>query len=138
MASSVVVIGDALLDVLAVPSEPMRRGADVPAAVHAAPGGQGANLAVRLARRGIAVELLCALADDAAGRLLLATLAADGVRVQPLPAEATGAVVALVDSAGERTMLSQRVPSASALAVAPPGRADWLVVSGYLLLEPEA
>jgi sugar/nucleoside kinase (ribokinase family) len=138
MAASVVVVGDALLDVLAVPAEPMRPGADVPAAVRAAPGGQGSNLAVRLARRNVDVELVCALGDDAVGRLLHETLAADGVRVRAVPADATGAVIVLVDAAGERTMLSQRVPLAPRLADAPSVTADWLVVSGYLLLEPGA
>jgi sugar/nucleoside kinase (ribokinase family) len=138
VAASVVVVGDALLDVLAFPAEPMRPGADVPASVQVAPGGQGANLAVRLARRGVAVELVCALGDDAAGRLLRESLAADGVRVRPFHADATGAVVVLVDAAGERTMLSRRVPLAGRVAGAPPVRADWLVASGYLLLEREA
>jgi sugar/nucleoside kinase (ribokinase family) len=138
VAASVVVVGDALLDVLAVPSQPIRPGSDVPGAVKLAPGGQGANLAVRLARRGVAVDLVGALADDAAGRLLREVIAADGVRMRPLAADATGAVIVLVDAAGERTMLSQRVPLAPRLADASPVTADWVVVSGYLLLEPEA
>ena len=135
MTTSVVVVGDALLDVLAVPAEPIRPGADVPAAVRVAPGGQGANLAVRLARRGVPVELVCAIGDDPAGGLLRKALAADGVRVRSVPTEATGAVIVLVDAAGERTMLSQRVPFLWRLSAAP-SSADWLVVSGYLLLEP--
>lgn len=141
MAASVVVVGDALLDVLVAPTEPMRLGADVPAAVRVSPGGQGANLAIRLARRGVAVELVCALGDDAAGRLLRETLAADGVGVRTLVAGATGTVIVLVDAAGERTMLSQRIALVDQLAdVADAGSvaADWLVVSGYLLLEPSA
>ena len=138
MVASVVVVGDALLDVLAAPTEPVRPGADVPASVRLAAGGQGANVAVRLARRGVAVELVCALADDPAGRLLQETLAAERVRVRPLAADATGAVVVLVDAAGERTMLSHRVPLAPRLGAAPGMAADWVVVSGYLLLEPGA
>lgn len=138
MGATVVVVGDALLDVVAVPSEPIRIGADVPAAVRLTPGGQGANLAVRLARRGVAVELVCALGVDVAGRLLRETLAADGVRVRSLPAGATGAVVALLDAAGDRTMLSQRASLGARLTGEPPARADWVAVSGYLFLEPEA
>jgi len=141
MASTVIVVGDAVLDVLASPSEPIRPGADVPAAVWVAAGGQGANLAVRLARRGVAVELICGLGDDAGGRLLRETLAGEGVRVRTLPADATGAVIVLVDAAGERTMLSRRVALAARLAsVASVASvaSDWLVVSGYLLLEAEA
>lgn len=135
---SVVVVGDALLDVLAAPSEPIQPGADVPAAVSLAAGGQGANLAVRLARRGVGVELVCALGDDAGARLLRESLAADGVAVRVLAAEATGAVVVLVDGAGERTMLSRRVPLGDRLPAASAAASEWLVVSGYLLLEPRA
>lgn len=138
MATSVAVVGDALLDILVAPAEPMRRGSDVPAAVRVSPGGQGANLAVRLARRGVAVELVCALGDDASGHLLRETLAADGVRVTPLTADGTGTVIVLVEAAGERTMLSQRVALADQLADASPLEAEWLVVSGYVLLEPAA
>jgi sugar/nucleoside kinase (ribokinase family) len=138
MATTVVVVGDALLDVLARPAEPMRAGADVPAAVALRSGGQGANLAVRLARRGVAVDLVCALADDPAGRLLREALAAEGVRLRPIATEATGTVIVLVDAAGERTMLSQRPPFAALLGNAPPSATGWLVVSGYLLLEPGA
>ncbi len=136
--ASVVVVGDALLDVLAAPSTPMQPGADVPAMVSLAAGGQGANLAVRLGRRGIGVELVCALGDDAAGRLLRESLDADGVRQRPFLADATGAVVVLVDAAGERTMLSRRVPLGHRLREAPSASAEWLVVSGYLLLEAGA
>ena len=138
MSATVVVVGDALLDALARPSEPTRAGADVPAAVAFASGGQGANLAVRLARRGVAVELTCALADDPAGRLLREALSADGVRLRPVAAAATGTVIVLVDAAGERTMLSQRPPFAALVGAAPSSTSDWLVVSGYLLLEPGA
>ena len=49
----VVVIGDATLDVTVAPAEPMRHGGDVAAAIRLAPGGQGANVAVRLARRAV-------------------------------------------------------------------------------------
>lgn len=137
MAASVVVVGDALLDVLAAPSEPMRPGADVPAAVRVGPGGQGANLAIRLARLGLEVELFCATGADAAGKVLLDSLAGEGVHVRSLSAEATGAVVVLVDEAGERTMLSRRVPIAGSPDLSS-AAADWLVVSGYVLLEREA
>lgn len=138
VVASVVVVGDALLDVLTVPAEPMRAGADVPASVQVASGGQGANLAVRLARRGVAVELVCAFGDDAAGRLLRESLAAEGVRARPIATDQTGAVIVLVDGAGERTMLSRRVPLTGRLPAPPAKPADWLVASGYLLLEAGA
>ncbi len=138
--ASALVIGDALLDVHVAPSEPMRPGGDVPAAIRLEPGGQGANVAVRLARRGMEVSLMCALADDPAGAMLSAAFAADGVDVIDLGAEHTGTVVVLLDGMGERTMLSQRVPLVRRLGLDWPEslarlELEWLVVSGYVLLE---
>lgn len=129
----VVVLGDALLDVTVRPSRVPAGGADVPATIRLATGGQGANVAVRLARRGLAVELHCALGDDPAGGLVRAALAADGVRAAAVNAAATGTVVLLLAADGERTMLSQRQAFAAEVTV--PGDAGWVVVSGYLLAE---
>ncbi len=136
MPPSVWVIGDALLDVYVTPSAPPERGSDRPAEVRLEPGGQGANLAVRLARRGVPVRLSCALADDTAGVMLSGALEADGVEVDARGSRATGVVVVLVDADGDRTMLSQRVP----MMPLDHDRAEapWAVISGYLLLEPDA
>jgi ribokinase len=136
--ADVVVIGDALLDVTARPASAIRPGEDVPASVHIGLGGQGANLAVRLARRGATVELVCALGDDQAGTLVRQALGHEGVGVSGVAAEATGTVVILLDQHGERTMLSQRVPFAAGVASAVGDDVAWLIVSGYLLLEAEA
>ena len=135
MPPTVAVVGDAVLDVHVTPSSTVRPGGDIPAEVRLEPGGQGANLAVRLARRGVSVRLTCALGDDLAGAMLRSALAADGVEVRPFAAEATGSVVVLVASTGERTMLSQRIPLAGHLESDPASGAAWLVLSGYLLLE---
>lgn len=135
----VAVVGDAVLDVTLEPSEPMRPGGDVPATVRAAPGGQGANVAVRLARRGATARLACALGDDAAGRLLRAALEADRVRVDATSTAATGAVAILLGPGGERTMLSHRVPVLPDVDLARlTDGADWLAISGYALLEDGA
>jgi len=134
----VVVLGDALLDVTAQPATPIRPGADVPARVRIGYGGQGANLAVRLARQGVVVELVCALGDDPAGTLLRHALIGEGVRLSAVQADATGTVVILLDQTGERTMLSDRVEFAAGAGAAVRDDATWLVVSGYLLLEPGA
>ena len=137
MPPAVSVIGDALLDVHVTPAVSPRPGEDVPAAIRLGPGGQGANLAVRLARRGVSVTLTCALADDAPGRLVRSALEADGVELHAVQADATGVVVVLLDDRGDRTMLSQRAPFASAAAERSAVDA-WLVLSGYLLLEPSS
>ena len=135
----VAVVGDALLDVMLEPAERIRPGGDVPAAVRVGPGGQGANVAVRLARRGATARLGCALGDDVAGRLVREALEADGVRVDSSSAPATGAVAILLGPAGERSMLSQRVPVLPGIDL--PRLVDgaaWLVISGYALLDEGA
>lgn len=135
----VAVVGDALLDVTLRPSEPIRPGGDVPAEVRVGPGGQGANVAVRLSRQGGTARLACALGDDAAGRLLREALEADGVHLVGGSTPATGAVAILLGPGGERSMLSQRVPVLPAVELAPlAAGADWLVISGYALLEDGA
>jgi sugar/nucleoside kinase (ribokinase family) len=134
----VVVIGDAVLDVTARPAAPIRARTDVPAQVRIGCGGQGANLAVRLARRGVAVELVCALGDDPSGAFVRQALVGEGVELSAVRTDATGTVVILVDQHGERTMLSQRASFAGDAAAAVRGDVPWQVVSGYLLLEPDA
>lgn len=135
MSGRVVVLGDALLDVRTVPTEPVRPGSDVQAQIGLLPGGQGANLAVRLARRGMPVELIAAVADDPGGAVIRSALEAEGVALRAIDVPSTGAVVVLTEPGGERTMLSHRAPFGhlvSDLGTA----ASWVVVSGYLLTEP--
>jgi len=136
----VTVLGDATLDVRVAPAMPMRPGADVPASVSLGPGGQGANIAVRLARRGVATRLICRIGTDAAGGIVRSAIARDGVELAEIAAPFTGTIVVLVDGRGERTMLSQRVPLLvpSLLPDLSVIQAEWLVVSGYVLLEPGA
>jgi sugar/nucleoside kinase (ribokinase family) len=136
--AAVNVIGDALLDVQVAPSGPPRAGGDVPAAVRLGPGGQGANLAVRLARRGIDVRLACVIGDDPAGSIVRDAMVDESVTLLGAPVAGTGSVVVILDATGERTMLSDRVPLASRLDPAALPPADWLLVSGYLLLEADA
>jgi ribokinase len=131
----VAVVGDATLDVTVRPAQAPRAGGDVAARITLSPGGQGANVAVRLARAGVTVHLATAIADDAAGRLLAAALENDGVVIERLPAERSGTVVALLDAAGERAMLSDRVTlEPTAVAAACVG-ADWVHCSAYPLAD---
>lgn len=129
----IAVIGDCLLDISVRPSGPMRTGADAPAAIRLSPGGQGANVAVWLARRGVSVRLIAPMADEAAGRLLREALDAEGVELAALPAARTGSVVALLDADGERTMLSDRVRFPPAKFVTLLADVSWIHVSGYAL-----
>ncbi|HTI28825.1 MAG TPA: carbohydrate kinase family protein [Methylomirabilota bacterium] len=131
----ITVIGDSTLDVTVRPAEAPRAGGDVPASISLAPGGQGANVAVRLARAGVDVRLATAIADDAPGRLLLAALEADGVTVARLPAERSGVVISMLDPTGERTMLSDRVTLDPGTLRAACEGAEWVHCSGYAMAD---
>jgi len=131
----VAVIGDCTLDVSVRGAERAQPGGDVPAQISLGPGGQGGNVAVRLARRGVGVRLAAAIGDDAAGRMLQAALQADGVALVRLPAERSGMVVALIDAAGERTMLSDRVSLNPAPLAAAWAANEWVHISGYALAD---
>jgi len=132
-----VVVGDCLLDVTVAPSGPIRPGADAPAGIELGPGGQAANVAVRLARQRAFVRLVAPFADDAAGRLLREAVAAEPIELAALAVERTGTVVALLED-GERTMLSQRAPFPATTARTLAGAiadAGWIHCSGYALLD---
>jgi sugar/nucleoside kinase (ribokinase family) len=129
----IAVIGDCLLDISVRPSGPMRPGADAPAAIRLSPGGQGANVAVRLARRGARVRLITGLADDSTGRFLREAVEAEGVELVAMPVTASGSVIALLDADGERTMLSDRAPFVVDRLPDLIADAGWIHVSGYAL-----
>ncbi len=131
------VIGDATIDVAVAPAHPLRHAGDVPATVRFGFGGQGANVAVRLARRGAEVSLLAAIGSDTAGRLIAETLTAEGVQLAPATVSRSSTVVALLDPSGERSMLSdrQRLPSAVLEPVL--AGASWIHVSAYALLDDD-
>lgn len=133
----VTVIGDTTLDVTVRPTQAPRAGGDVPARIALSAGGQGANVAVRLARDGVTVLLATAIADDTAGQMLTLALAADGVPVERLPAERSGMVVSLLDERGERAMLSDRISLVPAAVAAACVGASWVHCSGYALADDE-
>jgi sugar/nucleoside kinase (ribokinase family) len=135
------VIGDSLVDVAARPAGRLETGADTRAEIQLGPGGQGANVAVRLARRGASVRLLTPLGSDVSGRLVRDALERDHVEVHLLEASATGTVVAVIDENGERAMLSHRIRFGGGavdrlrkLA----GDVDWIHLSGYVVADPDA
>lgn len=130
----ITVIGDCLLDVALRADARAELGGDVPAAILLGPGGQAANVAVRLARRGRGVRLVAPVGHDAVGELLRAAMAADRVELEPLAVERSGAVAALIDGSGERTMYSDRPALEAAAALAAVEASTWIHVSGYALL----
>jgi ribokinase len=132
----ITVLGDAHLDVRVAPAADIRRGSDVPATIHLEPGGQGANVAIRLARRGVPVELIAAVGSDPAGALVRGALEAEGILLHTVEVDATGTAVVLGDLDGERTMYSHRAPFSDRIELPGAAGGGWLVVSGYLLHEP--
>jgi len=135
MVSRFVVVGDLSLDIVVAQSGARREGSDVPAKIRIGPGGQGANVAVRLARQGAHATLVAPLADDAAGRLLREALGAEGLAIRPLPATRSTVVIAVLDETGERTMISDR-QTLDAEAVADRlADATWIHCSGYPMLD---
>ena len=129
------VVGDATLDVTVAPSRPMRRGGDVTAVIRLGPGGQGANVAVRLARRGAQVTLAAPIAGDAGGRLLREWLSADGVTLAPMAAARTAVVVALLDAGGDRSMLSDRQTMDPQAVTSSLDGVGWIHASAYALID---
>ncbi|MEJ2856935.1 MULTISPECIES: carbohydrate kinase family protein [unclassified Saccharothrix] len=139
--TSIVVVGDAGLDVVARHSGPIVHGGDSRAKVTIEPGGAGANTAVWLAACGTTPTLVARVGADSAGRQVHAELTAAGVRCAfAVDTEAaTCCVVVLVDDTGQRTMLPDRGANARfSPADLDPGLlagVKHLHLSGYVLLD---
>ena len=138
----VLVVGDAMLDVIVRPSETLNPTSDTRSRIRLTRGGSGANVAAALADCGHHVTYVAAVGPDLAGERFRLGLALAGVN-DALEAveESTGVVVSIVGPDGQRTMLTDRganrrltgdhVSRQLALAF------DHLHVSGYTLLDSE-
>ncbi|CAM4165006.1 carbohydrate kinase family protein [Kibdelosporangium persicum] len=139
---TILVVGDAGLDVMVLPASEVVYGGDTSAQVRVTMGGAGANTATWLANQGADVVLVGRIGDDMAGRQVLANLASAGVRCELTvdPSASTCCVVIMVDQTGQRTML----PDHGAGAWLQPDdlrpellrAARHLHLSGYVLLDP--
>ena len=139
--SSVLVIGDVMLDVVVRPDGAVQTTSDTPSRVSVGRGGAAANLAVALARSGADVTFAGSAGDDAVRVVVEEALRRAGVtpRLQ-VTGESSGTVVAVIDpSTGQRAMLTDRGAN-SALAreflieMIAEGF-DHVHVSGYTLLD---
>jgi ribokinase len=130
-------LGDVLLDVVVLLTEPLAPGGDVRASNRAGAGGQAANVAAWAAELGAEARCIAKRGDDPAGELVARELTQHGVELAgPVGAGATGVVVSIVRD-GDRSLASDR-------GVAPsfaPDELDaaWIVcdvlhLSGYALL----
>jgi ribokinase len=138
MSVLVCAVGDVMLDVLVSTPGPLTADDDTPAAITLSAGGQAANVAAWVRAMGGGARLYGPRTTDAAGQVIDAQLTARGIELYAEPRDAhCGAVVSLVTS-GTRTLASDpgdlswiddRLADPAWLA-----GADWLHISGYLLL----
>jgi ribokinase len=130
-------LGDVLLDVIVLLTEPLAPGGDVRASSRAGAGGQAANVAAWAAELGTEARCIAKRGDDPAGELVAQELGAHGVElVGPVGEGATGVVVSIVD-AGDRALASDRgiAPSLAPEELDAAWVAcDVLHLSGYALL----
>lgn len=142
--SLICAIGDLIVDVIVLPSAPLRVDADTPSAIRFCAGGQAANVAAWAVALGARGRLICARGSDVSSELATAELASHGVEIcGPVRDGRGGVVVSVGDVVGGRTMASDRgVASELGAADIDPAWArscDVLHVSGYCLLrEPMA
>ena len=139
----IVTLGDVLLDVVVLLSEPLAAGGDVRASNRTGAGGQAANVVAWAAELGADARCIAKRGNDPAGELVARELGARGVEVVgPVGAGDTGVVVSIVD-AGDRSLASDRgvAPTFAPeeLDAAVGTLATLLHLSGYALLrEPIA
>lgn len=118
--SGLLVIGDVVTDVVALHDGPAATGTDTPADIALRPGGSGANTASWAARLGADTRLLARAGYDT-GEWHAAQLTKAGVRphLRIDPERPSAVVIAMVDSTGERSMLTNRGASGHI------GAGDW-------------
>ena len=139
---TVIVVGDAALDVVARHHTPIVSAGDSRADIALAVGGAGANTAAWLASLGVDTVMVGRVGDDMAGRQVRSELTAAGVRcaLATDPSAPTCCVVVLVDDDGQRSMLADRGANArlagSDLTINILETASHLHLSGYVLLDP--
>jgi sugar/nucleoside kinase (ribokinase family) len=138
----VATLGDVLLDVVVLLSEPLAPGGDVRASTRAGAGGQAANVAAWAAELGANARCIAKRGDDPAAELVARELAAHGVDLAgPVDVGATGTVVSIVRD-GDRSLASD--PGVAPSLAPEELEAGWLAcdvlhLSGYALLrEPIA
>jgi sugar/nucleoside kinase (ribokinase family) len=101
-------VGDLIEDVVVWLPGPVALGSDTVVTITRERGGSAANVAAAAVRAGGAARFVGQLGDDELAHRLLHGLATTGVDVVARHGGRTGSIVVLVDSTGERTMLTDR------------------------------
>jgi sugar/nucleoside kinase (ribokinase family) len=109
MSVNVICIGDVMLDVIAridLSPQKINFGSDTASRISTNGGGAAGNVAAWLTRTSAKSTIVSHVGDDPAGSALIAEFDSLGIAHENLviPGEASGVVVVLVDSSGERTM----------------------------------
>ena len=136
----VVVVGDVMVDVIALMSTPIARGSDTPSRVRTVGGGSAANVAAWLAAQAVPTSYIGRVGGDAFGRESVDVLtdAGIGVWVSVDENQPTGTCIVLVEPGGERSMLPDGGANATLLPADVPPTAfrpgGHLHLSGYTLL----
>ncbi|MFE7844804.1 carbohydrate kinase family protein [Microbacterium sp. NPDC057407] len=128
----IVVVGDLVADIVVLGASALEHATDNPARVALTRGGSAANVAAAAARQH-PVRFIGRVGDDTIGRTLVAELEAVGVEARVQCGGRTGAIVVLVDDAGERTMITDRGAAADLDRIDPSWihGADWLHLPLY-------
>ena len=137
--SRVVVVGDVINDIVAVPRIPVRADTDTPSSIRPRPGGSAANTAVWLGSLGGAVDFVGAVGSyDATEHERVFREAGVEPHLQVEVGIPTGTIIIIVDGE-ERSMLTERGANAALRsdAVTAELLADAAVlhVSGYSILD---
>ena len=134
-------VGDVVLDVSVRLLDTVRHDTDTPAEIQHRQGGSAANVAVEAARLCGESRFIGVIGADLAGDRLAAELQSHGVAVCGTRVGRTGCVVALLNEAGEATMLTDRAAANQLNEWSP----EWLdrltalhVTSYALFVEPIA
>ena len=101
-------VGDLVEDVAVRLGGPVHVASDTDAVITRRRGGSAANVVAAAGRLGSAARFIGQVGADAAGDRLIEALMSCGVEIVGRRGGRTGTVVAIVDSSGERTMLSDR------------------------------
>ncbi|MFQ3630115.1 carbohydrate kinase family protein [Roseiflexus sp.] len=106
----IMAVGDLVWDVLVRPDGLLLPGGDTTGSIKLAPGGSAANVAAWIARCGAPAGFIGAVGADVFGDLITADLRQEGVEAHiiRLQHSETGVVLALIDRAGQRSMVTNR------------------------------
>jgi len=143
MSIQVLCIGDVMLDVIVhidVTPQKINYGSDTASRISTGSGGAAGNVAAWLTRTDARSTIVCHVGDDPAGGAIVADFDALGVEHGELaiPGQASGVVIVLVDSLGERTMFPEKGTNSSLTISDLPELSKFqaVYISGYALLNP--